>query len=289
MNEHVTVPAVDPNIKPGIYQGIPNEAYHAGPGVSKSGLFTIGSKSPAHFKFGKRKAKKEFDIGEAIHLAVLQPNEFEAIVVRGPDDRRGNKWKDMLEGCTLDGKLLLTSGDFDNTLAIRDSVHADPWINSIITGGNPMIEASGYFIDPVTGELCRVRPDLYREDLRGILDVKSARSAHPDAFARAVVDYGYHAQEPFYSDGWQSLGMPVEWFAFLSIEKEEPFAFAVYELPPSIVEEGRVMMRQALDTYHECKRNNHWPAYGEGVQELSFKRWAYRLTEAPNALDEQAA
>lgn len=275
--------------KPGIYLNLSNEDYHAGPGVSKSGLFTIADKSPAHFKFGKRKGAKEFDMGEAIHLAVLQPNEFEKKVVRGPDDRRGNKWKDQVEACALDNKLLLTSGDFDNTLAIRDAVHADPWINSILTGGEPMIEASGYFTDPVTGELCRVRPDFYRKDLKGILDVKSTKSAHPDKFSRSVIDYGYHAQEAFYSDAWQSLGMPVEWFAFLSVEKEEPFAFAVYELPPALVEEGRVMMRKALDTYAACKKANHWPAYGDGVQELAFKRWAYRHTEAPSDTDEQAA
>lgn len=281
--------AVNPDIKPGIYQGIPNESYHSGPGISKSGLWTIATKSPAHYKFGQRKESKAFDFGEACHLAILQPNEFEKIVVRGPEDRRGNKWKDQVEACAIDKKLLLTSGDFDEVLAIRDVVHADSWINSIITGGKPEVEASGYFIDPATGELCRVRPDLYREDLRGILDVKSAESAHPDAFARSVVNYGYHAQEAHYTDGWKYLNRPVDWFAFLTFEKKAPYAVAVYELPPSIVEEGRAMMRQALDTYHECRKSDEWPGYGSGVQELSFKRWAYRLTEAPTDDEQEAA
>lgn len=280
---------VDPAIQTGIYQGIPNEAYHASPGISKSGLWTLQTKSPAHFKFGERKETKAFDFGEACHLAIMEPNDFEKKVIRGPEDRRGNKWKDQVEAAEINGRLLLTSGDFDDVLAIRDAVHSDPWINSIVTGGKPLIEASGYWIDEESGELCRCRPDFYREDLRGILDVKSATSAHPDNFARAVINYGYHAQEPFYSDGWRSLGKPVDWFAFLTVEKDKPFAFAVYELPPSIVEEGRAMMRQALNTYAECRKANRWPAYGEGVQELEFKRWAYRLTEAPNALDEEAA
>jgi len=280
---------VNPDIKPGVYEGIPNDAYHAGPGVSKSGLFTIQTQSPAHFKYGVREEKTHFDFGEACHLAILEPEKFEDRVIRGPDDRRGNKWKDLVEGCALSNKLLLTSGDYDGVLAIRDTVHADAWLNSIITGGKPMVEATAYAIDPVTGELCRVRPDLYRPDLKGILDVKSTQSAHPDAFARAVVDYGYHAQEAFYSDHWQSAGQDVEWFAFLAFEKKPPYAFAIYELPPSIVEEGRAMMRQALDTYHDCKTRDVWPSYGEGVQELAFKRWAYRLTEAPSALDEQEA
>lgn len=272
---------VDPNIKPGIYQGIPNESYHAGPGISKSGLQTIYDRSPAHYKFGVRKETKAFDFGEGCHLAILQPDLFESSVVRGPDDRRGNKWKDAEEAARIDKKLLLTSGDYDSVLCIRDAVHADAWINSIITGGEREIEASGYWIDEETGVLCRCRPDLYRADIGLVLDVKSTQSAHPDAFAKSVSNYGYHAQEAFYSDGWSTLGRDVNAFAFLAWEKEEPFAYAVYELPPSIVDEGRAMMRKALNTYAECAKADHWPSYGDGVQELSFKRWAYRETEAP--------
>lgn len=274
-------------MKPGIYFDLPNEAYHSGPGISKSGLWTISQQSPAHYRFGEREQKNHFDFGEACHLAILQPELFEQRVYRGPDDRRGNKWKDAAEWCAGEGRLLLTSGDYDSVMTIRDAVHADQWISAIITGGKPLIEASGYWTDPATGELCRCRPDLYREDLGIIVDVKSTVSAHPDAFARSVVNYGYHAQEAFYSDGWRSLGKPVDGFVFLAWEKKAPFAYAVYELPPSIVEEGRALMREALETYAECVKAERWPGYGEGVQELSFKRWAYRLTDAPNALDEE--
>lgn len=278
---------VDPKIKPGIYHGIPNEAYHAGPGISKSGLWTIQTKSPAHYKYGERETKKEFDFGEACHLAILQPDDFEKKVMRGPDDRRGNRWKDMLDFCKTEGKLLLTGPDYDSVLSIRDAVHADAWINAIITGGTPEIEASGYWIDEETGALCRCRPDLWRDDLGIVIDLKSTRSAHPDEFARGVVNYGYHAQEAHYSDGWRALGKDVQGFVFLAWEKDQPFAYGVYELPPSIVDEGRAAIRAAMKTYAECDQTGVWPAYGDGVQELSFKRWAYRLTDAP--IEEQPA
>jgi exodeoxyribonuclease VIII len=284
-----SIPAVNPNIKPGIYTGIPNEAYHDGPGISKSGLWTIHTKSPAHFWRGERKETKAFDFGEACHLAILEPNLFEKKVVRGPDDRRGNKWKDLAEVCRIDGKLLLTSGDFDNALAVRDAVHADPFVSNIVNSEHSRIEVSGYWIDPETNVLCRCRPDNYREDLGVIVDVKSTASAHPDDFARSVVNYGYHAQEAWYSDGLRALGKNVEGFVFLAWEKTSPYAFGIYELPPAIVEEGRAIMRRALETYAECMKSNIWPAYGNGVQELAFSSWAYRLTEAPSALDTEIA
>lgn len=277
-----SAPKVKDDIRPGIYAGIPNEAYHAGPGISKSGLWTIHTKSPAHFKGGARKESKAFDMGEACHLAILEPNLFEKKVVRGPDDRRGNKWKDLADVCRIDGKLLLTSGDFDNALAVRDAVHADAFVSSIVANESAAIETSGYWIDEATGLLCRCRPDLWREDLGIMVDVKSTASAHPDDFARSVVNYGYHAQEAFYSEGWGALGKNVEGFVFLAWEKTAPYACGIYELPPPIVEEGRAIVRRALETYAACKKADSWPAYGEGVQELDFKRWAYRLTEAPS-------
>lgn len=318
MNDMTT----SPGMKPGVYLKLDNEAYHAGPGISKSGLWTIDQQTPAHYKFPAPRdeettqaiATKAF--GTAAHIAVLEPNRFEQAVYRGPDDRRGNKWKDAEEFCQFEKKTLLVASAYDNVLALRDTVHADPWVNSIITGGEPVVEASGYWIDEETGELCRCRPDLYRRDLGVIVDLKSTISAHPDAFAKSVINYGYHAQEAFYTDGWNALlnakrkpdrkvkaktdedvdqelkGYApggVQGFVFLAWEKKSPYAFGVYELPPSIVEEGRAIMRRSLSKYAECRKANRWPGYSEGVQELSFKRWNYRLTQAPDMLDEEIA
>jgi exodeoxyribonuclease VIII len=274
-------------LEPGIYPDISNADYHAGPGISKSGLWTIYTKSPAHYRFGEREDNPTFDLGTAIHTAILEPNKFEGSVLKGPADRRGNKWTDAVAEAANSGRLLLTAGDYEAALTVRDAVHADAWVNAIITGGKPMVEHSAYAADPATGVMRRCRPDLHRADLGVMLDVKSALSAHPDDFARAVTNYGYHAQEAFYTDTFRDAGGSIEAFCFLVVEKKAPFAFAVYELPPSIVEEGRVAMRKTLDLYAECEAKNHWPAYGSGVQELSFKRWAYRETEAP--VDEQEA
>jgi exodeoxyribonuclease VIII len=266
-------------IEPGVYSDVTNEQYHTGYGVSKSGLWTITTRSPAHYCFAPREGAAHFDFGEACHLAILQPNEFEGRVFRGPDDRRGKKWTDVIEWCQHENKLPLTSGDYDEVLALRDMIHSDSWLNGIITGGKPQIENSAYWIDERTGVLCRCRPDFYRADLGLIVDLKSTKSAHPDAFSRSVVNYGYHAQEAFYSDGWTQTGNAVDGFVFLAFEKTPPYARAVYELPPEIVIEGRAIIERALDTYAACRFSDIWPGYPSGVQNLEFKRWAYRHTD----------
>lgn len=266
-------------MNPGIYPNITNDEYHQGLGISKSGLWTIYKKTPAHYRFAPPKQSQAFDLGTACHTAILEPEKFEATVFRGPDDRRGNKWQDAIAEAACLGKLLLTGPDYDKALLIRDAVHADAWLNALIVSPHSQVEHSAYWNDPETGALCRSRPDLYRSDLGVIVDVKTTTSAHPDDFARSVVNYGYHAQEAFYTDGHIASGQPVNGFVFLAWEKESPYVTARYELPPSIVDEGRAICRKALATYAECVSKDHWPGYSGEITELQFKRWSYAETQ----------
>lgn len=269
------------DIEPGVYPDISNEAYHAGPGISKTGLWTIYNQTPAHYRFGEREEKNHFDVGTAIDSAILEPEQFEARVFKGPVDRRGKKWEDAEAEAKNLGKLLLTGPDYERVQLVRDAVLADPWLDSIIRSSKSRVQETAFAIDQETGLLVKCRPDLRRPDLKLKLDLKSAASASPDAFARAVVNYGYHAQEAHYTKTWEAAGGDDEAFAFLVVEKKPPFAFAVYELPPSIVAEGHAVIRSAMATYAECMKTGIWPGFPSGVQELGFQRWAYRETAAP--------
>lgn len=68
------------NIEPGIYTDIPNDAYHAGPGISKTGL-DLFHRSPFHLHaiksgmFPKPETKSQY-IGRAFHAAILEPDVF---------------------------------------------------------------------------------------------------------------------------------------------------------------------------------------------------------------------
>jgi len=68
------------NIEPGIYTDIPNDAYHAGPGISKTGL-DLFHRSPFHLHaiksgmFPKPETKSQY-IGRAFHACVLEPDVF---------------------------------------------------------------------------------------------------------------------------------------------------------------------------------------------------------------------
>ncbi|EDE0112065.1 exonuclease VIII, partial [Salmonella enterica subsp. enterica serovar Newport] len=88
-NGNFTVPD---DIQPGIYYDIPNEAYHAGPGVSKSQLDDIAD-TPAIYLWRKNapvdtEKTKSLDTGTAFHCRILEPEEFSKRFIIAPEFNR---------------------------------------------------------------------------------------------------------------------------------------------------------------------------------------------------------
>jgi hypothetical protein len=78
-----------------IEYNLPDYEYHdkeIHPHISSSDVKTVLSKSLLHWMGQERKESIAFDIGKAVHALILEPEKD--LVVRGPEDRRGSKWKD---------------------------------------------------------------------------------------------------------------------------------------------------------------------------------------------------
>ncbi|EPA3628481.1 exodeoxyribonuclease VIII, partial [Escherichia coli] len=85
----VADPVIVEDIEPGIYYGISNENYHAGPGVSKSQLDDIAD-TPALYLWRKNAPvdttkTKTLDLGTAFHCRVLEPEEFSNRFIVAPE------------------------------------------------------------------------------------------------------------------------------------------------------------------------------------------------------------
>lgn len=254
--------------------------YHAETGhVSKTTLWTLHNKTPFHARFGARKESHAFDLGKAAHIAILEPHRLEASVMKGPEDRRGNKWKEAQDEATATSRVLLTSKDYEQALLIRDLADTVPELQ-VMRKGEVFIETSAYHTDEETGMGVKCRPDLYNKTHSLMLDVKNMADASPMAFQRDVGKFGYHVQHAMYSDVWaRGTGMQVDAFFFIVFEKSEPPLVAVYELSPATVAEGHAVYRAALERYAECIKADDWPGYGSGVQRVDLRRWDYKMTE----------
>ena len=255
-----------------------NEQYHASDPVSKSGLWTLYTKTPYHYRFTRGRHTPALDIGTATHTAILEPELFEKTVMRGPEDRRGNKWKEANDEAVAKSMILLTDGDYAKVDVMREVAARSAYLQALLRG-EKLVEQSAYAEDEEHGVLVKCRPDLFNKSLSIAVDLKTAVSASPDDFAKAVGQRGYHMQEAVYTDVFsRASGIDVNGFVFVVIEKpsdENPPIIQCYELDNNAVAEGHAQYRKALAKYADCVKKDEWPAYGDACRTLSLRKWDY--------------
>jgi hypothetical protein len=266
----------------GIVHGLANETYHAGPGMSNSGL-ALMAKSPAHYYGLKMAPSRPSPVetaaqlaGTLAHCAILEPGEFDKRYVVGPPGRRGTKIWDAFEASLTAGQIGIKPDDRDLAFAQAAAVRALPDVAALLAVGHP--EVSAYWIDDVTGELCRCRPDWVHpvnDDAVILLDVKTYSDASPREFARQVARMGYDVQDAFYTDGYAiASGKKVLGFVFAAVETAYPHGACACMLDDPGRDVGRAKYRQRLDRYAACKRSNSWPGYSSAVELISLPAWA---------------
>lgn len=263
-----------------------NEAYHGGPGISKSHL-DVAAKSPAHYWAAyldpnrePRQATPAMVLGTAIHAAILEPDLFAKQFVIAPDiSRRSNAGKaeydDWIKGNT--GREVLTPEQWQVACGARDAVRGHHHASELLKRGQAELSFLGR--DGVHDELVKCRTDWLSWDDGLIVDVKSTEDASPAAFIRSVLTYRYHVQQAWYLDVIeQALGdVPLLRWVFLAVEKSPPYAVGLYTLPPAMVAAGRIQARADLARIVHNKLLGTWWDYGSaGTTELEVPPWMQR-------------
>ncbi|EAO8596249.1 exodeoxyribonuclease VIII [Salmonella enterica] len=275
-NGNITVPD---DIQPGIYYDIPNEAYHAGPGVSKSQLDDIAD-TPAIYLWRKNapvdtEKTKSLDTGTAFHCRVLEPEEFSKRFIIAPEfNRRTSAGKEeektFLEECARTGRTVLTAEEGRKIELMYQSVMALPLGQWLVESAG-YAESSVYWEDPETGILCRCRPDKIIPEFHWIMDVKT--TADIQRFRTAYYDYRYHVQDAFYSDGYRAQFGEIPTFVFLVASTTTEcgrYPVEIFMMGEDAKLAGQREYRRNLQTLAECLNNDEWPA----IKTLSLPRWA---------------
>lgn len=287
-------------IQPGLHYGIDIEAYHGGPGISKSGLDSINANPAIYYARHldpKRPPPKDRAgqlEGSLAHCAILEPDEFAKRyrtlpkdAPRRPSEAQWNaknpsdeskasmawwtEWNSATNGATI-----ITADQHDIACRQAESVRKLPEVRQALEKG--VAEASAYWIDPATGVLCRCRPDwAHQPNDSGVilLDVKTCGDASPEDFARQVARKRYHVQDAFYSDGFGlASGLEVLGFVFVAVESEYPYAAAALMLDADGRDIGRRAYRRNVDTYARCMETGEWPGYSDQIEIINLPFWA---------------
>ncbi|HAX5200282.1 TPA: exodeoxyribonuclease VIII [Escherichia coli] len=275
----VADPVILEDIEPGIYYGIANENYHAGPGVSKSQLDDIAD-TPALYLWRKNAPvdttkTKTLDLGTAFHCRVLEPEEFSNRFIVAPDfNRRTNAGKEeekaFLMECASTGKTVITAEEGRKIELMYQSVMALPLGQWLVESAGHA-ESSIYWEDPETGILCRCRPDKIIPEFHWIMDVKT--TADIQRFKTAYYDYRYHVQDAFYSDGYEAQFGVQPTFVFLVASTTVEcgrYPVEIFMMGEEAKLAGQLEYHRNLRTLADCLNNDEWPA----IKTLSLPRWA---------------
>lgn len=263
---------------PGIYEDVPAGTYHKWLGASQSRLLTLRDKSPAHMKWEMEhpaEVTPAMALGSAIHTAVLQPDLFARRGLRDIEgDGRTKAVKDARAQLRAEhpGCVILAPQDYDICIAVRDAVTAHPIARALLDGP---AERSVVWMDEATGVMCKARFDEMPIGIGAITDLKTTIDASPAAFTRAIYRFGYYIQAAHYLAGARAREIDADFFTIIAVEKEEPYAVAVYHIRDDAIQAGADELRPLLARYAYCEVTGEWPGYPAEAIEISLPPWAW--------------
>jgi len=273
-------------LKPGIHKGLDFETYAAIDAVNHSILHGF-TRTPAHVRYeldhGGRPPTPALDLGFLTHIAVLEPERYDAQFVVPPKvDRRTKAGKAtwaQFEAANP-GRQAIDAGDHEKAQAMRRALLAHPTAGEFLSGPG-VNEVSLAWEDGGIRQKARVDRIGYVGDSPVVGDIKTARSAARRDFERALYTYGYGTQAVHYLAGLEKLvpipaGAPSRRFLFLVVESEPPHPVAVYEVDDATLAQAAQERERFLRKWKECNESGVWSGYPAGAELASYPAWAFR-------------
>lgn len=238
------------------------------------------------------------DFGKAFHMAFLEPDRFDDVYAVMPQDapadlrrfRDAKKpspatlasidWWDNFTAKNA-GKVFLTSAAMTDCRGMAESLRRLPieFGDVKITGGELLAlcdtEVSVYWLDEDTGIQCKLRADLFSEELAFAGDLKSARSASRASFSRAINSRRYHVAHAHYCEGFRAVGCPLKSFALFPVEKARPYVAASWHVDSASEERGWALRQRAMKRLKQCLDTGRWPGYTTTVTPIGIPAYGH--------------
>jgi hypothetical protein len=266
----------------GIHRDVDPKIYHQRHrGLVSKSVIDLVRRSPAHYKAWLDETAPDEDtpalrFGQAFHCALLEPERYALEYATEPEfgDCRRKGPKDARDAWRAENSHLVAVS-FEDAAAIDGmmaSIRRHPLASKMIKDGES--ELTLKWKDSETGLTCKSRLDYYVESLGMIVDAKSTLDARWDPFRRDMIKYGYEVQDALYRSAAIELGLKVQHFVFLAVEKVAPFAVATYTLDEAGIASGFSKASAAMRELAHCVATDTWPGYDVGIQTIDWPTWA---------------
>lgn len=269
----------------GLVRGMVNDDYQTHSAV-QSTTFKEFLKSAAHFQHmrtAQREEKEPFYFGQMFHSRTLEKKKIVACPKfdkRKPEEKAAEAaWiaanKDKLIYSWFD-KAEANMAALEKIEGMARAVESHPTASDLLSEGEAEVSAFSMYQDvPVKARFDWLRPDPI------IVDLKSTKCAHPDAFSKDIFNYGYHISAAWYSlVHYLVTGKAPEAFILIAVEKTAPYAVSVFRLKPEMIQLGHDLIATHLPRLKECLERNVWPAYPTEILDIGIPTWAENKTLA---------
>ena len=255
----------------GILSGVfetTNPDYHAGPGLSYSGLkeFSI---SPAHYQAYLTEPREQTAsqlVGELFHMRTLERERFDRMVSK-VDNRQTKENKAIIAEKEAAGGIVCTSKEYEKVCRMSDAVLAHPFASSLLIHPQGQNEVSVFSQDPLTGITLKCRPDRLIQTERFIVcDLKYYSDLSENGIRSQIRRMKYHWQAAFYLHVCGLVFNRISnLFCNIFVEDKAPFAVRVVVLDDASLERAYAEIMPLLEKFSECQKLGVWPAFEDGV------------------------
>lgn len=275
--------------KPGIYPGLPMEAYLAMPAASASLLKAVIEECPRaawHRSWMNPKpacvddSTDESGAGSVAHSVLLE-GHADIVVIVDAKDWRTNAAKEARDAARAAGKVPVLVGKMPKIIAMVDAARSyieslretEPAIWAAFQPGGGESEMT--MVAEVDGVLCRIRPDRISTDRKLICDYKTGgTTAEPDAWGRTqLVRMGYYVGAALYRRVVRALCGQTPDYVYLVQEQEPPYLCSLVGINPLGLDLADRKIKKALGLWSACMRTGQWPAYPARVAYPDIPAW----------------
>ena len=230
-------------------------------------------RSPAHFKNPTIADSPALAFGSLAHAFILEPNLAETryrprsdVDGRTKEGKQVREWESSL--AASQGVKFVSRADYDAAINIASATRAHLGASQLLNGGQAEIAGLLSDFEEINA---RIKPDYLTDE--HIVDVKTTTDARADAFTRSIMNFGYAVQAAYYVDVAAAIDGIKRKFYWVAVEKDAPYAVAVFEASDAMVEHGRRQYKRAIELYKECASLDIWPAYSQQIQQLELPAW----------------
>ena len=148
-------------------------------------------------------------------------------------------------------------------------------------------QESAFALDPRTGLMRKVRPDMRASDNSSrliLVDLKSTfrGGINEHEWVQHCGRMYYDIQDSMtrtYRDLWEE-----PFFLFAAVERKPPYAARLFQLDVDSKKFARAQYQRTLDRFRRCQDSGVWPSYDEGITIIGVPGWRRRIEE-PDEVD----